>query len=76
MVNKNIYSIKRSLADELLQHPGISGVGIGLTDDGSKYIQVYLQEDSPEVRETVPDSVEGYDVRVETIGAIRALHVE
>ena len=68
---KTIRAAKRSLSRELLQNPGVSGVGIGHEPEG-EYIRVYLAEDSPEVRSQVPDSVEGYPVVVETIGSIQA----
>lgn len=67
-----IDAAKRALSPELMQHAGVSGVGIVENDGGRESIKVYLRDDDPQVRAMVPHEVEGYPVVVETIGVIRA----
>jgi hypothetical protein len=51
--------------------PGVVGTGIGLCDS-APCIKVFAVERTAEIRERIPDSVEGYPVRVEVTGRFRA----
>ena len=65
-----IQEAKRTLSRRLLQHPGVSGVGIETAEGGGERIKVYLAEDDPALRSSVPPTVDGYPVAVEVIGRI------
>jgi hypothetical protein len=69
-VGRSIRAAKRALARQLLRHTGVSGVGIDEGPDGER-IKVYLAADTPDLRALVPESVEGFAVVVEAIGAVR-----
>ena len=57
---------------DLIAAPGVVSVGIGLADDGTAVIIVGIDRDRPEIRAKVPQTIEGYRVRVEVIGTIKA----
>ncbi len=57
---------------EWMEVPGVVGTGIGLCE-GEPCIVVYVSERTPEVGERIPAEVEGYRVRIEETGPIRAL---
>lgn len=67
---RTIQEAKRALSRQLLQHPGVSGVGIETAEGGGERIKVYLAEDDPALRSSVPATVDGYPVAVEVIGRI------
>ena len=71
-VTGTIQAAKRGLSRRLLATPGVSGVGIGDDRDGNEHITVYVAEDSPDLRSSLPASVDGYRVVVEPVGPIRA----
>jgi hypothetical protein len=50
--------------------PGVVGTGIGLCDS-APCLKVFAAERTAEIREQIPDSVEGYPVRVEVTGGFR-----
>jgi hypothetical protein len=67
---------RETAADELTQGllalKGIVGVGNGQCD-GSPCIRVYLENDSPDLRSTVPRRFRGFEVVTEVTGPIEAL---
>ncbi len=50
--------------------PRSVGHGIGLGRSGQVVIKLYVEKDTPEVREAVPDSVDGIPVEIEETGRI------
>jgi hypothetical protein len=67
-----IQDVKARHASQLMAQPGVVAVGIGRDPDGNEAIIVSLDRDRPEVRESVPHTLEGYAVRVQVIGPVRA----
>jgi hypothetical protein len=57
-------------AARLEQIPGGVGHGIGIGRSGEFVIKVYVENDTPEVRSAVPDSVDGTPVEIEETGRI------
>jgi hypothetical protein len=51
--------------------PGVVGTGVGLCD-AVPCLKVFAAERTPEIRDRIPDSVEGYPVRVEVTGEFQA----
>src|SRR5688500_6482757 len=51
--------------------PGVVGTGIGVCDT-APCLKVFAAERTAEIRERIPDQVEGYPVRVEVTGKFRA----
>jgi len=56
----------------LMAHPGVVSVGIGRDADGTEVIVVGLDRERPEARAALPRELDGYRVRVQIIGSVRA----
>lgn len=59
--------------DQLMAIPGVSGTGIGECD-GRPCIKVYVERDTPALREQLPEELDGYPVAVEEIGEVEVLN--
>jgi hypothetical protein len=59
--------------DWLMAITGVSGTGVGECE-GRPCIRVYVARDTPELREQLPDELDGYAVVVEEIGEVEALN--
>lgn len=57
--------------DRLMAIQGVQGVGIGGSED-SPQIVVMVSQGGTAMRNKLPSSIEGYPVRVEVTGEIRA----
>jgi hypothetical protein len=53
--------------------PGVVSVGIGQDPEGNLAIMVGLDRHRPETLEDLPEFLEGYPVKTEIIGPVRAL---
>lgn len=67
-----------SLADVLAKHTdslmkieGVTGVGEG-SKDGKPCIMVFIDHTTEKLRKTIPSVIEGYAVKLEETGAIKA----
>lgn len=58
-------------ASSLMDTPGVTAVGQGEVD-GKECIVVMLEQDLPEIRETILSKLEGYPVSFEISGIIQA----
>jgi hypothetical protein len=67
-----IQDVKARHARQLLAVPGVVSVGIGLDKEGREAIVIGLDRPRPEAQSALPTQLEGYPVRVEIIGAVRA----
>ncbi len=68
----SIQDVKAQHEAELMAMPGVVSVGIGLDDQGNHVIVVGVDQDRPEIRAQVPKTVDGYPVRVEVVGKMKA----
>ncbi len=68
----SIQDAKAQHEAELMAMNGVVSVGIGLDDNGNEVIVVGITEDQQSIRAQVPRTVEGYAVRVEVVGRLRA----
>lgn len=57
--------------DRLMSIPGVEGVGIGGSED-SPLIVVMVRKGGADIRKKIPAHIEGYPVKVEVTGEIRA----
>lgn len=71
-MESSIQNVKTQHEAELMAMPGVVSVGIGMDDDGNKVIVVGIDQDRTETRAQVPQTVEGYPVRVEVVGKMKA----
>jgi hypothetical protein len=67
-----IQEVKTRHEARLMAQPGVIAVGIGRNTDGAEVIVVSLDRHRPDVRAQVPHTLEGYAVRVQVIGPMRA----
>jgi hypothetical protein len=67
-----IQDVKARHAHRLLTLPGVVSVGIGSNPDGQAVIVVGLDRRRPETQANLPAQLEGYPVRAEIVGVVRA----
>ena len=68
-----IREVKARHEERLLSMPGVVSVGIGKSRDGNPVIIVGLDRHRAETILEIPGELEGYLVRVDITGSIRAL---
>jgi len=72
MSAKTIQEVLKEHTDELMSLPGVVGTGQGLCD-GRPCIKVFVIKKTQELEEKISGKLEGYPVRIEETGEIRAL---
>lgn len=68
----SIQDVKRKYEAQLLAERHVVSVGIGRSEDGETVIVVGIERDLPEVRARLPSQLEGYPVRTQVVGQIKA----
>lgn len=68
----SIQEAKAKHEARLMAQPGVVSVGIGRDADGTQVIVVGLDRERPETRAGLPRELEGYPLRVQIIGSVRA----
>lgn len=69
----SIIDAKTAWEDKLMAIPGVTGVAIGLSSDGSeKVIKVYVVKSGTVARDKIPDRIEGFRVEIEPRGTFKA----
>lgn len=71
MTSKSIEQVLKKHTPGLMSIPDVVGTGQGLCN-GSPCIKVLVAILSQQVKEQVPDRIEGYEVKVEVTGTFRA----
>ena len=72
MIAKNIKEVLKKNFDELMDIPGVAGVGEG-ESQGKPCIRVFILGGSPESLKKIPTVIGGYPVLVEQTDEFRAL---
>ena len=72
MPAKAIDEVLREHTKSLMSIPGVVGTAQGLCDD-KPCIKVYVIKETPELKQKIPQTLEGYPVMIEETGEIRAL---
>jgi hypothetical protein len=72
-MSPTIQEVKAKHSDRLLAMPGVVSVGIGRNPDGTAAIIVGLDGPRPDTVKQLPKELDGYPVRVEVIGPVKAL---
>ena len=72
MAAKPIKEVLKERAKALISIPGVVGAGEGLCD-GEPCIKVFVIKKTPEIEKNLPSTLEGYPVRIEETGEIKAL---
>jgi len=73
MSTEDIKRVMDAHVDELMAIPGVVGVAIGALEDGKPCILVLVAKKTSENRATIPPEIEGYPVKIEETGEIRAM---
>jgi hypothetical protein len=68
----SIQEVKQRHEAELMAMPGVVSVGIGRGERGEPVLVIGLDRERRDLRERLPKRLEGYDVRTEIVGPIRA----
>ncbi len=71
-VQPSIQDVKAEHENELLARPGVVSVGIGQDADGHLIIVIGLDKDQTETLKALPTELDGYRVKAEVIGPIKA----
>ena len=71
-MSPTIQEVKAKHADRLLAMPGVVSVGIGQEADGKFVIVVGPDGPHPETVNQLPQVLDGYAVRVQIIGPVKA----
>lgn len=72
MMTLSIKEVKEKYKGHLLAMPGVVSVGIGQDSDGKPLIVVGLDGLKPETLKQLPKALDGYPVRGEIIGPVKA----
>jgi hypothetical protein len=67
-----IREVKAKHEGRFLAMPGVVSIGIGRDPDGKSIIVVGLDRPRPETFKQLPKVLDGYPVRVEIIGPVKA----
>jgi hypothetical protein len=70
MARPSIESVQAAHTERLMKIPGVVGTAIGLCD-ATPCIKVLVVRATPELRKSIPDSLEGYRVVLDETGVVR-----
>jgi hypothetical protein len=68
----SIQEVKQKHATRLMGVHGVVSVGIGRNEDGQDVIVVGLDRERATARAQLPECLEGYEVRAEVVGKVKA----
>ena len=71
-MSPSILDVKKQHEAQFLKMAGVVSVGIGLDSEGNQAIIVGLDGSHPDTESSIPATLEGFPVVVQTIGSIRA----
>ncbi|MBW2434965.1 MAG: hypothetical protein JRF36_15260 [Deltaproteobacteria bacterium] len=71
-MSPSIQDVKKQNEAQLLKMAGVVSVGIGLDSKGNQAIIVGLDGSHPETESSIPATLDGFPVVVQTVGSIRA----
>jgi hypothetical protein len=69
-----LVALKKRHHQAIFKVPGVVGTGVGLAPDTkTPVVEIYVQKDTPEVRQALPQSLDGAPVQIIETGKVRAL---
>ena len=71
-MSSSIQEVKARHLEQLMATEGVVAVGIGQDADRNPVIVVGMDRERPEAARSMPQDLEGYAVRIEIVGQIRA----
>ena len=73
MAHRPVEDVLRDHTPALIAIPGVVGTYSSTLDDGTPCIVVMVARHDPAIERRLPDRIEGYPVRLDVSGVIRAL---
>jgi hypothetical protein len=73
MPRRDINAVMDAHVNELMAIPGVAGVAVGATDDGTPCILVLVVRETKEIERLVPGTLEEHPVRIFVSGEIRPM---
>jgi hypothetical protein len=70
---EELKQVKRRYSAQLLQMPGVCGVGVEKDDRGEYVLAIHVNADQPEVTQNLPEALDGHRVKVVRSGPFTAL---
>ena len=70
-MSKKIEEVLKKHTDNLMSMSGVVGTGQGLCND-ELCVKVFVIKKTPELEEKIPGELEGYKVKIEETGEVRA----
>lgn len=70
---RDISAVLKDHAADWMQIPGVTMVAEGQTETGAPCLRIYVLKLTPELRDRLPETVEGYPVEIEESGEIKPL---
>ena len=71
MPSRSIEDVLKELTNDFMGTSGVVGTGQGLCD-GEPCIKVFVIKKTQELEEKIPGTIEGYKVKIEETGKVRA----
>lgn len=71
MTSKSIEQVVREHTSDLMSIPGVTGTAQGLCNQ-HPCIKVFVTKMNKQIKEQVPERIEGYTVKVEETGTFKA----
>jgi hypothetical protein len=68
----DITTVQKQLESQVLDLPGVVGVGVGECD-GEPCLKVFVEQRTPELDDQIPEQLEGFKVDIEVTGPIHIL---
>ena len=73
MPDTDINTVMEAHVEELMAIPGVTGVAVGETEDRTPCILVLVMEETEDIKEKIPDQLEGHPVRLMVSGEIKPM---
>ena len=73
MPDTDINTVMEAHVDGLMAIPGVTGVAVGETENGTPCILVLVVEETEEINQKIPDQLEGHPVRLMVSGEIKPM---
>ena len=71
-MSTSIQEVKAKHTERLMRQPGVQSVGIGRGPGGNPVIIIGVDRQQAETAASLPASLEGYAVRIELMGTLKA----
>lgn len=71
-MQESIQEVRKKHEARLMAIPGVVSVGIGRDESGEAVIVIGLEREQWEMRDRLPERLDGHGVRTEVVGRVKA----